>query len=203
MYGAIYQYEGQIAVWNVANNDGTYSPNYRDIFPEVNAAAIPNCADGGVMPTIAGVIGCMQANEAVKYITGTEGLLVGKLLVFDARSMQSRVMKLGTQTKTNITQLPQKTVVNEIEYNAIQSSTDYELVDVRSEEERHEFNIGGLHIPLHELKADLFISVIKPIVFYCASGKRSTVAVQQLQKELPNNKLYSLKGGLNSLRQEH
>ncbi len=46
VYGAIYQFEGQAAVWNVANTDGSRSPNYRDLFPKVNAAQIPNCADG-------------------------------------------------------------------------------------------------------------------------------------------------------------
>ncbi|MGZ3777964.1 MAG: HesA/MoeB/ThiF family protein, partial [Mucilaginibacter sp.] len=52
IYGAIYQYEGQMAVWNVKNNDGTFSPNYRDLYPEVNAAQIPDCAEGGVIPTL-------------------------------------------------------------------------------------------------------------------------------------------------------
>ncbi|MBS1528645.1 MAG: HesA/MoeB/ThiF family protein, partial [Bacteroidetes bacterium] len=69
IYGAIYQFEGQVAVWNTKNEDGSISPNYRDLYPEVNASQIPNCADGGVMPTLAGIIGCMQANEAIKYIT--------------------------------------------------------------------------------------------------------------------------------------
>src|SRR5665213_3594319 len=69
VYGAIYQFEGQVSVWNVVNEDGTHSPNYRDIFPEVNPMMIPNCADGGVMPTLAGIIGCIQANEVIKYFT--------------------------------------------------------------------------------------------------------------------------------------
>jgi molybdopterin/thiamine biosynthesis adenylyltransferase len=84
VYGAIYQFEGQLAVWNVSNDDGSRGPNYRDLFPQVDATQIPNCADGGVIPTLAGIIGCMQANEVIKYITKTGDLLAGKVMVFDA-----------------------------------------------------------------------------------------------------------------------
>ena len=95
MYGAIYQYEGQVAVWNVLNDDGTFSPNYRDLFPAINSSQIPNCAEGGVMPTLAGIIGCMQANEVIKYLTNQGELLSGKILMFDAQSMRSTIIKTG------------------------------------------------------------------------------------------------------------
>ncbi|MBB5394574.1 HesA/MoeB/ThiF family protein [Mucilaginibacter sp. AK015] len=78
VYGAIYQYEGQVAVWNMSNPDGTRSPNYRDLFPQVDPTQVPNCAVGGVIPTLAGIIGCMQANEVIKYLTNTGELLTGK-----------------------------------------------------------------------------------------------------------------------------
>ena len=48
IYGAIYQYEGQVAVWNVQNEESKFSPNYRDLYPEVDVNEIPNCAEGGV-----------------------------------------------------------------------------------------------------------------------------------------------------------
>ncbi len=199
-YGAIYQYEGQVAVWNVQDEQGNRSPNYRDLFPDVNAAAIPNCADGGVMPTIAGIIGCMQANEAVKYIIGSEDLLAGKLLIFDARSMQSRVMKLRKITHTNITALPEVIQIEAIEFSTLQSDKDaYELVDVRTKEEREEYNIGGKHIPLQELSPASLSTDTKPVVFYCASGKRSSMAVKQLAGKINTRKLYSLKGGVKEL----
>src|SRR3569833_1074934 len=63
VYGAIYLFEGQVAVWNIQYADGTSSPNYRDLFPQVNTTQIPDCAEGGVIPSLAGIIGCMQANE--------------------------------------------------------------------------------------------------------------------------------------------
>src|SRR6185503_6593356 len=98
VYGAIYQYEGQVAVWNILNDDGMGSPNYRDLFPAVNSTLVPDCAEGGVMPTLAGIIGCMQANEVIKYFIKSGDLLAGKILIFDVQTMQSRIIKLGNVT---------------------------------------------------------------------------------------------------------
>lgn len=198
VYGAIYQYEGQVAIWNVTNENGTQSPNYRDVYPNVNAAAVPNCADGGVIPTIAGVIGCMQANEVIKYLTGIDDLLAGKLLIFDAQTMHSRVMKLSASTKTNITSLPTTAQVKGITGGNIQASIlDYYLIDVRTAEEHLEFNIGGKNIPLNEI-SNVVVDTDRPIVCYCASGKRSAEAVRILMGKYPNHETYSLQGGLNA-----
>lgn len=200
IYGAIYQYEGQVAVWNVTNADGTKSPNYRDLYPNVNAAAVPNCADGGVIPTIAGIIGCMQANEVVKYITGIGELLAGRLLMMDAQTMQSRVIKLGAVTKTNITALP--TVENVQEITLVDLKTEeanYTLIDVRTAEERAAFNMGGVHIPLSTI-ATANIDTTKPIVCYCASGVRSNEAARILKSRFPNASVISLMGGINQLQ---
>lgn len=197
VYGAIYQHEGQVAVWNVARGNHA-SPNYRDLFPDVNAAAVPNCVEGGVIPTIAGIIGCAQANEVVKYITGVGELLAGKLLIFDAQTMHTRTLKLGATTKTNITQLPHNTAVKEIDVAELQASiNDYNLIDVRTTEERNSFNIGGQHIPLTEID-DCVIDTKKTIVCYCASGKRSAIAVKILSEKYPDAKIYSLNNGLDS-----
>lgn len=198
VYGAIYQYEGQAAVWNVIREDGTASPNYRDLYPDVNAAAVPNCADGGVIPTIAGIIGCVQANEVIKYITGVGDLLDGKLLVFDAQTMQSRVLKLGNSSRTNITSLPAIITIEEITAEKLQTAlNDHYLVDVRTLEEHEMFNIGGQHIPLQEIHAT-DIETEQMIVCYCASGKRSAEAVKILAVKYPGKKIVSLKGGLNN-----
>lgn len=198
VYGAIYQYEGQVAIWNVTNEDGTQSPNYRDLYPDVNSVAVPNCADGGVIPTIAGIIGCMQANEVIKCITGTGELLSGKLLMVDALTMQSRIIKLGAITKTKITQLPGTIQVQEITATDLQLSIeDFQLIDVRTEEEREAFNIGGLHIPLSEI-ATATIDSGKPILCYCASGKRSIEAVKILSGRWPHARIYSLQGGVDA-----
>lgn len=200
IYGAIYQYEGQVAVWNVTNADGTQSPNYRDLYPNVNAAAVPNCADGGVIPTIAGIIGCMQANEVIKYLTGIGELLAGRLLMMDAQTMQSRIIKLGMATKTNITALPILENIQEITLVDLKTEeANYTLIDVRTAEERAAFHIGGLHIPLSDI-ATVNIDTGKPIVCYCASGVRSKEAAKILKSRFPNASVVSLMGGINQMQ---
>jgi molybdopterin/thiamine biosynthesis adenylyltransferase/rhodanese-related sulfurtransferase len=202
VYGAIYQFEGQVAVWNVLNKDGGYSPNYRDLYPQVDATQVPNCSVGGVIPTLAGIIGCMQANEAIKLITHTGEPLIGKVLLFDAQTMQSRVIKLGASTKTKINALQKTAEIPTITAASAKeglANHTLELVDVRTDQERDELDIGGMHFELDEVEDNLdeFDSG-KTYVFYCSSGKRSGEAVKLLQQKLPGVKAYSLEGGLGS-----
>lgn len=201
VYGAIYQFEGQVAVWNVQNENGTYSPNYRDLFVNVDTTQVPNCTVGGVIPTLAGVIGCMQANEVIKYITKTGELLKGKVLVFDAQSMQSRIIKIGSVTKTNITELP-KIVTDEITMTVDEvkkglEENTLELLDIRTDQERDEIDIGGKHIEADELKDHWdYINNGTIKVLYCSSGKRSGEAVKMIKQNFPEAKVFSLEGGL-------
>ena len=200
VYGAIYQYEGQVAVWNILNNDGTFTHNYRDVFATVNTTQIPGCANGGVMPTLAGIIGCMQANEVIKYFTGSGELLAGKILIFDVQTMQSRIIKLGRVTKTNITALTKtlyEPVITVKELKEVIDKNVYELIDVRTPEEHTLFNIGGMHVPVNELENYTpFMGSKKAIVMYCSTGKRSGEAVKIIRNKFPLANVYSLQGGL-------
>jgi molybdopterin/thiamine biosynthesis adenylyltransferase/rhodanese-related sulfurtransferase len=202
VYGAIYQYEGQVAVWNIVNDYEAKSPNYRDLFPKVDATQIPNCAEGGVIPTLAGIIGCMQANEVIKYITKTGELLAGKVLIFDAQTLQSRIIKIGDTTNTHITRLTETVVVPTITAADLRkgiAENSVELIDIRTEQEREDFNIGGTHVPLDKLYA--FIDKMNKdtkTVLYCASGKRSAEAVKVIKKKFPGANVFSLDGGLNA-----
>ncbi len=206
VYAAIYQYEGQVSLLNMLNTDGTHSPNYRDLFPGVNASQIPSCAEGGVIPTIAGIIGCVQANEVIKWITGAVDLLAGKIFIIDAKSLQSRIIKTGKISKAVITGLPQTEVVSNISVENLRKDIDrkiYELIDVRSEEERAIFNIGGRHIPLAEIeKMLLSINVTKPVVFYCETGRRSEEATKTASKLFKKTPFYSLDGGLKAWKEK-
>jgi molybdopterin/thiamine biosynthesis adenylyltransferase/rhodanese-related sulfurtransferase len=200
VYGGIYQFEGQVAVWNLLMNDGSRSPNYRDVFPDVDASQVPNCAEGGVLPTLAGVIGCMQANEVIKIITGTGETLAGKMLLVDLRAMETRQIKIGDRSKVKITSLPQSTEIPGISSASLREGIDadlYQLVDVRTTQERELFHIGGDHLPLdqfeqrmNELRSD------RQLVFYCASGKRSEEAAKRFKKQHPSAMVFSLEGGL-------
>lgn len=206
IYGAIYQFEGQVAVWNIQNEDGSRSPNYRDLFPKVDPTQIPNCAEGGVIPMIAGMIGCIQANEAVKLITGTGELLAGKLLLLDTQSMRSQVIKIGIATKTNITALPESTEPLTISVSDLKGrleSLNIDLIDIRGDDEHEEFNIGGRHIPAYKLERSLAtMDRSKTIILYCAIGRRSADAVKRLAEINPDLHLLSLEGGINAWLKE-
>lgn len=207
VYGAIYQFEGQVAVWNVLNKNGSRTPHYRDLFPQVDATQVPNCAEGGVIPTLAGIIGCMQANEVIKYITGIGELLAGKLLTLDVQTLQSRIIKIGTVTKTPVTSLPETVKADTMTINQVKAGLaagTIELVDIRSSEEHEDFNIGGRHIPAYKLER----SMIEPdsskiLVLYCTIGKRSADVVKKLKGIASPLNVYSLEGGIKAwLEQE-
>ncbi|MEO8764121.1 MAG: HesA/MoeB/ThiF family protein [Ginsengibacter sp.] len=206
VYGAIYQYEGQVSVWNFLNGDHTRTPNYRDIFPSVNTAQVPNCTEGGVMPTLAGIIGCIQANEVIKYYTKQGELLAGKMLVLNAQTMQSSIIKLGTSTHTKICSLietlhPPMISVKELKKSL--ASGNYELIDVRTLEEHNFFNIGGIHLPMDEIENSISVyAPAKTIVMYCSSGKRSGDAVNLLRNKFPELEIFSLDGGLNAWQED-
>ena len=91
VYGSIFRFEGQATVFNL----DAESPNYRDLFPEPPPPGmVPSCAEGGVVGVLPGIIGVIQATEAVKIITGIGTTLSGRLLLFDALKMSFRELKL-------------------------------------------------------------------------------------------------------------
>lgn len=200
VYGAIYQYEGQVAVFNLLHDDGTHSPNFRDLFPNVNASQIPNCAEGGVMPTLAGIIGCIQANEVIKYFTKQGELLAGKIMMFDVQSLQSRIITLKSVSKTIIAGLPETInipVISAHDLKKVIDSDEYHLVDIRTYEEHNSFNIGGTLIPLNYLEKNIsLLNFEKTVVLYCATGKRSGEAVKLIKSKFPDANIFSLDGGI-------
>lgn len=206
VYGAIYQYEGQVAVFNLLNDDGTHFPNFRDLFPNVNASQIPNCAEGGVMPTLAGIIGCIQANEVIKYFTGLGELLAGKIMMLDVNTLQSRIITLKSVSKTTIADLPETIdipVISASDLKKAINSDAYNLVDVRTYEEHNSFNIGGSNIPLHYLEKNFsLLNFANPVVLYCGTGKRSGEAVKLIKTKFPDANVFSLEGGIKAWEAE-
>ncbi len=199
VYGAIFQFEGQLSVFNVALGEGYYSPHYRDIFPEVNASQIPNCNDGGVLPMVAGILGCLQAGEVIKYLTGIGEILSGKILMIDMLTLYQRIIKIGNRSNSPVNGLTYHESANLMKVDDLKSAlqeSSVTLIDVRSLEERNQGHLGGIHIPLLNLEKELpLIKFSNPIVFYCATGRRSNEATKTAKKIYPDKSFFSLDGG--------
>ena len=91
VYGSIYQFEGQATVFM----PGQEAPCYRCLFPSPPPpGTVPSCAEGGVFGVLPGVIGAIQATEAIKIITGEGEPLIGRLLLYDALHMDFQEVKI-------------------------------------------------------------------------------------------------------------
>nr|WP_299421568.1 molybdopterin-synthase adenylyltransferase MoeB [uncultured Emticicia sp.] len=203
VYGAIHRFEGQVAVFNHRN-----SATYRDLFPTPPPTEqAPNCAEAGVLGVLPGIIGSIQALEAIKVITSIGEPLSGKLFVIDTLSMQSRIINIPKMPNSiKITQLIDYEVfcgiksANDITFEALQKLNDYQLIDVREKHEYEARNIGGELMPLSELEKYLSkISRDKTVVIHCQSGVRSQKAIKILQENFGFTNLVNLTGGLNKI----
>lgn len=210
VYGSIFRYEGQVSVFNYPYQDGSRGPNYRDLFPVPPAPdTVPNCAEGGVLGVLPGIVGSMQANEVIKLIVGKGEPLVGRLFLFDAFTFTSHNLKFAKTSNTAITELSVLEDYCEVPTASIAEITaaelanwkkqriDFQLVDVREPHEYALHHLGGVLIPLFTLLENTHqISKELPVVVHCKSGARSTQAIQLLQEQLGYQNLYNLKGGI-------
>jgi adenylyltransferase/sulfurtransferase len=211
IYGAVFQYEGQVSSFNVLL-DNKRSCNYRNIYPEPpEAGVIPSCAEGGVLGVLPGIIGCVQALEVIKLITGLGELIVNSTWIFDALSMDSHKIYIANSVPFEINEIIPiqnyciPTLINEIESSEHweENFKKFQLIDVRTLEERNLMHIGGIHIPLPKIKEEYHKINYnqKEILFYCQSGRRSKQAAQIFQQLTDGNKkAYSLKGGLEAIK---
>ncbi len=95
VYGAIHRFEGQVSLFDAGRHRGQ-APCYRCLFPEPPPPeAAPNCAEAGVLGVLPGVIGLLQATEAVKLVLGIGESLAGRLVHFDALGLRFRETRLS------------------------------------------------------------------------------------------------------------
>lgn len=205
VFGSIFKFEGQVSVFNYKEG-----PTYRCIFPEQPSPdETPNCAVIGVVASLPGIVGTLQANEVIKMITGVGETLSGRLLVLNALTMQTQCFGFGrTDKNKSITHLstyaydcePNVSSVSLEKLQELLQSGEVQLIDVREPEEHAAFNIGGINIPLSQIPLHnaLFHSN-NTIVLYCASGIRSAKAVELLAANNIKNVL-SLQDGIRHLQ---
>ncbi len=202
VFGSIFKFEGQVSVFNYKNG-----PTYRCLFPNPpQADAVPNCSDIGVLGVLPGIIGAFQANEVIKLICEIGIPLSGKLLSYNALSMQQHIFSYQKNATIIINTLDKDydgfcgvfANAEDITYDEFQKqSTHYNLLDVRTDLEREIDHIGGFHIPLDELEERYNeIPQDKPLVVYCKSGMRSQAAIDLLYDNNFGATLINLKNGL-------
>lgn len=211
VYGAVSRYQGQVSVFNLPDGRGR-SLNYRDLFPESPAKGeIQSCEEAGVIGVLPGIIGTMQAAEAVKLITGLGETLYGRLYNYDV--WQARSYEIALSFHPDVTEVDKEdfmqadynfvcedaeediSEINVTEFSRLLEEPDVFVLDVR---ERHEFpriEFSDAQIPMSELQALLDTLPEKRICVICHQGIRSLYAAQLIRtrRDLP---VYSLKGGL-------
>jgi len=225
VYASIYQFEGQVSVFNLKNKDGVAGPNYRDLYPSPPPPGlVPSCGEGGVLGVLPGIIGSLQALEVIKVITGVGEPLSGRLYIFDALSFESNTFTFSHSSENPLTGA-HPTITQLIDYEQfcgvkaietpikeitpaqlrqwMQAGEDIQLIDVREPEEYTEINIGAQLIPLqsvlvhtHEIARD------KKVVMHCKGGSRSAKAIRELEEQFGYNNLYNLKGGITAYLNE-
>ena len=221
VYGSIFRFDGQCTVF--APHLG--GPCYRCMFPEPPPPGmVPSCAEGGVLGVLPGIIGVIQAIEAIKLIMGIGDSLIGRLVSFDALKLRFREFKIRKDPNCPICGdhpsihelidydqfcgIPQADAeaakeldVPTITATELKTKLDHKdkfiLVDVREQYEYDICNISGSKlIPLGELPARLSeLDSADEIVLHCKVGGRSAKALKILQ-DAGFRKLSNLQGGI-------
>jgi sulfur-carrier protein adenylyltransferase/sulfurtransferase len=211
VYASIFRFEGQISVFNLTNTEGERGVNYRDIFPTPPPSGlIPDCAEGGVLGVLPGIIGTMQASEVIKVLTGIGEPLAGRLFLFDAQTFTAKSLKVKKNPQyqpierlidyeifcgvKTVATVPEISIAD---FKKMQTNgTVFQLIDVREPYEHAVSNLGGILYPLSILpEKAVFLSKNTKIVVHCQSGARSAKAVAELQK-LGFDNAVSLQGGI-------
>ncbi|HLH09795.1 MAG TPA: molybdopterin-synthase adenylyltransferase MoeB [Terriglobales bacterium] len=219
VYGSIFRFEGQMSIF--ATKEG---PCYRCLYPEPPPPGlVPSCAEGGVLGILPGLVGVMQATEAIKLILGAGEPLIGRLLLVDALAMRFRELKLrknpdcpacGThptlkklidynefcgirgEEKPVETQMPSITV-EELKQLRDAGNEPF-LLDVREPHEYQICNLGGYLIPLNDLpKRVNELDPSREMIVHCKMGGRSAKAVDFLRQS-GFTKVKNLTGGINA-----
>jgi len=217
VYGAVSQFEGQVAIFNYQNKNGDVPVNYRDLFPiPPGDGEVLNCAEAGVLGVLPGIIGTMQANETIKLITGIGKPLINSLLTYNALNNRLYEVLLSAREESRLLIPATKTEFEQMDYNwlcaavnqqfeidvagfdQLRNSIKIDIIDVREPGEiplLTEF--GYRQIPLSQFKEKIPAIQNETVIVFCQTGKRSLQAAQMLFDTFgETKKIYSLQGGI-------
>ncbi|MEL7533533.1 MAG: molybdopterin-synthase adenylyltransferase MoeB [Bacteroidota bacterium] len=182
VYASIFQFEGQVSVFNYTDAEGNTGPNYRDLFPTPPPPGlVPSCAEGGVIGVLPGIIGSLQALEVIKVVSGVGEPLAGRLFLFDALSFTTRILKIHKDKSNPLTgeNPTQNELIDYVQFCGVPAvegetlappdedlkrksvqdlvnyrtqGTDFQLIDVREPYEYEIVNIQGELMPQGEIE---------------------------------------------------
>ncbi len=216
VFAAVFQYEGQVAVFNAAPNRITY----RDLFPEPpDAASVPDCNAAGVLGVLPGLIGMLQATEVIKILTGIGDVLAGKLLNYDMRTQNSMVIELtarevyaGPKTIEEISLMDYEWFCGSKSIDAIDKDQLSKLlrqentiaIDVRETIELPDAVFPHQRIPMSSFDSMPDFSGFHNIIVFCQSGTRSVKAAAILKEKFGSDKsIFHLAGGLTAYNRDN
>lgn len=219
VYASIFQFEGQVSVFNYRNANSELGPNYRDLYPTPPPPGlVPSCAEGGVLGVLPGIIGSLQALEVIKVVTGVGEPLAGRFYIFDALAFESRTFNISRRDDNPLNgknptinelidyeqfcgvkavETPVKEITPKELYELQVKGGPFQLIDVREPYEYDIVNIGAELIPLATVaeQADK-IRKDQPVILHCKMGGRSAKAIRELEEKYGFTNLYNLKGGI-------
>jgi adenylyltransferase/sulfurtransferase len=203
IFGSIHRFEGQVSTFNL--NGG---PNYRDLFPTPPPPELaPNCSEAGVLGVLPGIVGTIQATEALKVILGIGENLSGKLLTIDALTMEMRTLSFSKDPeRVRATRLGESMGRDFEEIGAKDLAERRQggwkpfLLDVRRAHEETIASIEGTDTRIMHLEIPTRLSELPTgtdIVVYCRSGQRSAaVARFIIESDLEIGRVFNLTGGI-------
>ncbi len=219
--GAVYQLEGHVGVLNVREWDGR-KLNYRDAFPlPPSANEIPNCEQTGVLGVVPGIIGTLQAAEAIKLICAMGENLLNKLLYYNFTTASFYEISINQNRSINNPGPQNKNafLVQDYALSCAAAEISWEdaiadhasknanslFLDVRNLNEKPELsNLNPVSIPLSELKESVdALKDADKIYIFCQTGMRSKEALVILKKYFPDKIMFSIKGGILKSPYEH
>ncbi|MBL7890773.1 MAG: HesA/MoeB/ThiF family protein [Bacteroidia bacterium] len=218
IYGAIHKFEGQVAVFHYAPEGQQITTDYRDLFPEPpeNEQA-PNCSEAGVIGVLPGIIGTMQACEAIKIITGIGNPLSEELLIVNSLNMDFYKLKITPNAKRESITSEKFENYNYKQFCGIENTIEIkeitcenfkieiknnrkglQIIDIRDPSELPKSDeLIDKQIPIEDLIDRINeIEISKKVILVCKTGVRSKLAIRMLQKKISTNNFYSLKGGI-------
>lgn len=217
VYGAVSQFQGQVAVFNVVDKDGV-TTNYRDVFPNPpKKGEVPNCAAAGVLGVLPGIIGTMQAAEVIKLITAIGLPLVNRLLTYNVLTNQFYEIGLTPSLAKSNLQPSNKEAFLQMNYNSFCGMEDRKIIEIDAAQfevlrkqpstivvdvrETGELplvtTIEHQHIPMTVFNEGMKNITAQQVILFCQHGIRSMYAGEMMLQQFGNTKeLYSLKGGI-------